>query len=94
MKISEAFDLYKTEFLFIKGLSERVLQDNDILVGMGSACSSRKAGNRILESMGKKKEDVKSHIRISLDEENTVREIEFAANKIVEVYNEIWEKVK
>lgn len=72
----------------------RVLQDNDILVGMGSACSSRKAGNRILESMGKNKEDVKSHIRISLDEENVVTEIEFAAKKIIKIYNEIWEKVK
>jgi len=29
MKISEAFDLYKTNYLLIKGLSRRVLQDND-----------------------------------------------------------------
>lgn len=29
MLISEAFDLYKTNFLLIKGISKRVLQDND-----------------------------------------------------------------
>ena len=72
----------------------RVLQEHDILVGMGSACSTKKAGNRILESMGKQKDSIKSHIRISLDEELTLDQIEYAANKMVEIYNQIWEKVK
>lgn len=31
MKISEAFDLYKTNFLIIKGMSTRVLQDNEFV---------------------------------------------------------------
>lgn len=72
----------------------RVLQDNDIIVGMGSACSSKKAGNRVLESIGKSKDEIKSHIRISLCEELTTDEIVYAGNKIVEIYNKIWEKVK
>ena len=32
MKISEAFDLYKTNYLLIKGLSKRVLADNDYVM--------------------------------------------------------------
>lgn len=72
----------------------RVLQDNGILVGMGSACSTKKSGNRVLESMGKDKESIKSHIRISLDEELSMEDVEYAGNKILEIYNQIWEKVK
>ena len=29
MKISEAFDLYKTNYMFVKGLSKRVLENQD-----------------------------------------------------------------
>ena len=72
----------------------RALQDCDIIVGMGSACSAKKAGNRILESMGYKKEEVKSRIRISFNEFLTEEDVSYAANKILEVYNDIWEKVK
>ena len=72
----------------------RVLQDNNILVGMGSACSTKKAGNRVLESMGKQKDEIKSHIRISLDEDLSEDEIKFASDKILEVYTQILEKVK
>lgn len=72
----------------------RVLQDNGILVGMGSACSTKKTGNRVLESIGKQKDEIKSHIRISLDENLGEDEVRFAANKILEIYTNIWEKVK
>lgn len=72
----------------------RVLQDNDIIVGMGSACSSKKAGNRILDSMGYSKDDIKTHIRISLDASLSEEEVEYAGKKIIEIYNDIWEKVK
>lgn len=45
MKISEAFDLYKTEYLLIKGLSKRVLQDNEYIK------------NRLVEAVGDKDVD-------------------------------------
>ena len=72
----------------------RMLQDEGVLVGKGSACSTKKSGNRILESMGFNKDEIKSHIRISLDAGLTESEIEFAGRKILDVYNKLWEKVK
>lgn len=72
----------------------RALQDYDIIVGMGSACSAKKAGNRILESMGYSKDDVKGRIRISFNETQTVEEVSSAAETILKIYNEIWERVK
>lgn len=72
----------------------RVLQDNGVLVSKGSACSSKKAGNRILESMGFEKEDIKTHIRISLDASLEEKEILVAGETILKLYNELWEKLK
>lgn len=61
----------------------RALQDQGVLVSTGSACSTKKAGNRILESMGMKKEDVVSSIRISFNAYMTAKEIEEAGEKIL-----------
>lgn len=41
------------------------LEDDGIFVSTGSACSSKKAGNRVLEAMGKAQDDVIGSIRIS-----------------------------
>ena len=72
----------------------RVLQDKGVLVGIGSACSAKKAGNRILENMGLSKDEVKSHIRISFSEELSLNEVEMAGQIITQAYKEILEKVK
>lgn len=72
----------------------RALQDENILVGIGSACSTKKAGNRILESMGLNLNEIKSHIRISFSEELSIEDINYAGNKMLEIYNKILEKVK
>ncbi|MBO5394995.1 MAG: cysteine desulfurase [Clostridia bacterium] len=72
----------------------RALQDYGIIVGMGSACSAKKAGNRILENIGYGKDEIKSRIRISFNEFLSVEEVAKAAQTILEVYKEIWEKVK
>ena len=61
---------------------------------MGSACSAKKAGNRILESIGYSKDDVKERIRISFNEFLLGKEVENAARTILDTYNEIWEKVR
>lgn len=71
----------------------RSLGDEGVLIGKGSACSTKKAGNRVLESMGFDKNVIKSHVRISFSEINTVCEIEEAGNLILSVYNKIREKV-
>ena len=41
------------------------LEDDGILVSTGSACSSKKAGNRTLEAMGRKLDEIVGSIRIS-----------------------------
>lgn len=71
----------------------RALQDEGVLVGKGSACSSKKAGNRVLESMGISLEEIKTHIRVSFSELNTLEEMESASRVIVNLYKEIREKV-
>lgn len=72
----------------------RELQDRDVIVGMGSACSAKKAGNRILESMGKNKEDIKSHLRISFNEFLPEEELLRASQIIVDTYKQLRERVK
>ena len=72
----------------------RALQDDGIIVGMGSACSAKKAGNRILESIGFSKDEVKTRVRISFNAYLKKEEVFSACEKILEKYNEIWERVK
>ena len=72
----------------------RALQDKNIYVGTGSACSSKKFGNRVLESMGFDKNAIKSHIRVSFDYTQNIEEIKFAAKEIYFTYKDLWEKVK
>ncbi len=45
----------------------RALQDEGVLISTGSACSTKKAGNRILENMGFKKSRIVSSVRISFN---------------------------
>ena len=62
------------------------LEKFDIFVGVGSACSSKKAGNSTLEAIGYDKNIVKGSIRISFDFANTLDEVKEAGLKIVEVF--------
>lgn len=71
----------------------RVLHDEGVLIGKGSACSTKKSGNRILESIGIDKETIKSHVRISFSDMNDLEEIENAGKIILSIYNNIREKV-
>ena len=71
----------------------RALHDDGVLIGKGSACSTKKSGNRILESIGFDAVTIKSHVRISFSELNTLIEVENAGKIILSKYNEIREKV-
>ena len=68
--------------------------EKDVVVGMGSACSSKKAVNRILESLGFDKDNIKSSIMISFNAYLSEEEVAMAAEIIAEKYKEVWEKVK
>ncbi|MBP3431696.1 MAG: cysteine desulfurase [Clostridia bacterium] len=69
------------------------LNQKGVIVGLGSACSSKKAGNRILEKIGLAKDEIISSVRISFNAYMTDEEVEWAAKTINKVYLEIKEKV-
>lgn len=68
--------------------------ENDVVVGTGSACSTKKAGNRVLEAMGKSQKEIKSSIRVSFNAYMSENEVEKAAKIILDKYKQVWEKVK
>lgn len=64
------------------------LEQYDILVSTGSACSSKKTGNRTLEAMGLNKEYINGNIRISFGhEEFPLDVVKKAALDIIECVN-------
>lgn len=52
-----------------------MLDDEGVMIGNGSACSSKNSGNRILESMGVPKNEIESNIRISFSRYNSEEEV-------------------
>ncbi len=71
----------------------RAAAKNGVIVGTGSACSSKKAGNRVLENLGFGKEQIKSHLRISFSAELSIEDIEKAGKILLETYNDIRARV-
>ncbi len=72
-----------------------MLEEDDILLGTGSACSSKKGAlNRTLEAMGKSKIQNEGAIRISFCPSNSLEEIEFACKKIYEKFICLKEKLR
>lgn len=63
-----------------------MLEQKDIIIGTGSACSSKKQGNRILENIGVPKDYILGSIRISFSSLNTLDEIKIATTKIINQY--------
>ena len=103
MQTNENISIFKTENPYVvsvsfKGINgetlARILQENEIIVGKGSACSSKKAGNRILKSIGKSEEEIKSSLRVSFDYGLDESEVEKACDTILAEYIKLWEKVK
>ena len=61
-----------------------MLEKEGVVIGTGSACSSNKVGNRVLQEMGRTKGEILGSIRISFGIYNTLDEIKQAAQKISE----------
>lgn len=70
-----------------------MLEDYGILIGTGSACSSKKSNNRTLQNMKVEKSYILGSIRISFSNDNTLQEIEFASDKLIDVVKELSQKV-
>ena len=80
--VSVSFEKCRAETLL------NMLGDYDnIYVGNGSACSSKKMGNRVLESMGVSKSDIEGNLRISFGLYNTPEEVEYLVQKLYERVN-------
>ena len=67
-----------------------MLEQEDIVIGTGSACSASKVGNRVLEEIGRNKSEIQGSIRVSFGVSNTKEEIEIAAKKLVEIVNKLY----
>ena len=65
-----------------------------IIVGIGSACSSKKQNNRVLENMGVQKEYILGTIRISFSSLTTPEDVFEATKQIVEQVNTLKERMK
>ena len=63
-------------------------------MGLGSACSAKKAGNRILENIGYNKEEIISSVRISFNAYLTEGEVKSAGEIIKKTYAEMLERLK
>ncbi len=61
---------------------QHILSDSGVLVGTGSACSSKTKKNRTLESMKTEKRFMEGNIRISFSPSNTMEEIKRAMDVI------------
>lgn len=76
--LSVSFDGIRGESLM------HALEEDQILIATGSACSSKKVGNTTLESMGLKKKEILGNVRISFGHEMVPdQDIEKAARCII-----------
>lgn len=67
----------------------RYLDSKGIYISTGSACSSSKIGNRILESMGYNKKQVMGAIRVSFSKDNSFEDINLLTDNLTEYIKKI-----
>lgn len=81
----------------IKGIKSEILQhmlsDKGVLIGLGSACSSKNRGNRVLEAMGVQRDYIEGNIRISFSPDNTLEEIGSAMKIIKSTVSEFRSRI-
>lgn len=68
--------------------------ENEVIVGRGSACSAKKAGNHVLEAMGFNQDLIKGAIRVSFDASLSESDVVKAGEIIKQKYAELVEKLK
>lgn len=66
-----------------------MLEDYGIIIGTGSACSSKNPHSRILKACGYNAKTLDGMLRISFNERNTEEEILFAVGKLNECVNRL-----
>lgn len=82
----------------LAGIKGEVLQNlcdyKGLLISTGSACSSKKSGNRILENIGYSKAEVIGNVRVSISRLTTETEIFEGAKILAECANELWRNTR
>jgi len=71
-----------------------MLEDDGVIVGNGSACSSKKKDNRNLSQLGYSPLEIEGTIRISLSEFNTLDEVKILVEKLNNKVKEYLQKVR
>ena len=85
--LSVSFNGIRSEVLM------HLLEENGVIVGTGSACSSKKQDNRVLEAMGQHSEFIKGNIRISFSSDNTKEEVESASEIFVQTVKTLYKNM-
>lgn len=84
--------------LSFKGIKGEVLQNlcdqNGLLVSTGSACSSKKSGNRILENIGHSAEEIVGSIRVSFSRYTTLEDAINGALILSDCANKLWRNTR
>ncbi len=70
-----------------------MMEQQNILISRGSACSSKKSGNRILENMKISRELVLGSVRVSFSKNSSVEECVFAGKCLNNCYKELLKKL-
>jgi len=63
-----------------------MLEEYGILVSTGSACSTKKIGNRVLKAMGKNQQQIEGNLRISFDVADDI-DVQYVSKAIKECVN-------
>lgn len=71
-----------------------LMEQQDIYISRGSACSAKKAGNRVLENIGLSPEYVLGSVRVSFSKNTTLTEAEIAGKALNNCYISLKEKLK
>ena len=71
-----------------------MMEQHNIYLSTGSACSSKKEGNRILSAMNINHDDILGSVRISFSKNNTLEEIEIASKCLLECYKNLLQKLR
>lgn len=71
-----------------------MMEDDGVLVGNGSACSSKKKENRNLSEIGYSALDIEGAVRISFSDFNTLDEVKFATECLNKNIKEYLQKVR
>lgn len=81
--VAASFSGCKAEIL------QSMLADEGVLVGRGSACSSRHAGNRVLAAMNLPQKTIDGTLRFSFSPETKASEISAACDILIEKINKL-----